>query len=139
MIKLTFEDSIVTNGDQISIQIDTRTPNLLHNGVRSTFITIKNNETIRITCTKINNSKNGTLTAFVSTMQARPIKCLAYSAPNTTDDYYCIKKVFEYTLFSVRSFSNYQIVCRFVETNQIARKVILRLCKHQLVGHIGKL
>ncbi len=113
-------------------------PNLIIDGLSNSFITVKKNETVRITCSKINGYKNGTLAAFVSTKEAKAVKCLSYSVPNTTDEFYCNKKLFEYTLIE-RSYSNYQLVCRFVENAEQINKILFRLCKyiHHTVVHIN--
>ncbi len=85
-------------------------------------------ESITITCTKINSAQTGTLVAFVNGVSASKTGPCSSYFPGSTAEIFCIKQAFGFVLRSA-GVSRFDIDCRLAESGDIVVISLIRLCK----------
>jgi hypothetical protein len=136
IIKQSNCDIINRIGKKLKIEISTRDVRddkklLIGDDEHSAYIQLQHDETIKVTCRKQGMALNGTIIAFVNTMEANVnLGCDLAPLSALNDDYFCQQKSFLFKIIA-QGYTYYKVSCRFVETNQqdTVDIYLKRLCK----------
>ena len=121
----------------MSLEVRTSGSNSIVTGTTNNYLKIGENmpfeeESLIITCSKLNRIYTGSLYAFVNDEPANKTVCLEYDySPMHADDdpRFCLKQQFIFKFELSKTIDHFDVLCRFVDTADLTDRVSLTLYK----------